>query len=65
MKRSENMDVYLGRDVRIIPDDSVPSPQVTRGVVIITKTKHLKALDAARCDTVVGGYAVVSLGNND
>lgn len=65
VKRSENMDVYLGRDVRIIPDDSVPSPQVTRGAVLITKTKHLKALDAARCDTVVGGYAVVSLGNND
>lgn len=62
VRRSASMDVYLGRDVQIIPNESIPTPQLTRGAVLITKKKLLKDLDNAQCDTVVGDYAVVSLG---
>jgi len=58
VKRAENMDVYLGRQVRILPEDSVPTPESTRNAILIVRLKHIDSVNAARCDTV-GEYAIV------
>ena len=57
IKRSENMDVYLGQLVTELPKDSVPTVVPQRPVILMTRKRDLPKIHATEA-VIVGKYAV-------
>lgn len=58
IKRPENMDVYLGKDVIILDDDSLPPVSVmTDGILLIPSKEATEFGGTSRCD--VGNRSIV------
>ena len=60
IKRSENMDVYLHRDVEIIPKEETPKAEAGRTKVLMTRTRYASTFKGCKTYTV-GKYAVIVL----
>lgn len=60
IKRSENMDVYLHRDVEIIPKEETPKAEAGRTKVLMTRTRDASTFKGCKTYTV-GKYAVIVL----
>ncbi|MCM1141383.1 MAG: dolichyl-phosphate-mannose--protein mannosyltransferase [Muribaculum sp.] len=60
IKRPENMDVYLGKDVIIIPDDSIPNLSDLHDGLLLTKKKDAEAIGAQVLDEV-GTFALLKM----
>ena len=60
IKRSENMDVYLHRDVEIIPKEETPKAEAGRTKVLMTRTRDASTFKGCKTYTV-GKYAVILL----
>lgn len=58
IKRPENMDVYLSRDVIIIDDDSIPEMQKLTDGILLTKKKDAEILSQQPAVTV-GKYVII------
>lgn len=60
IKRSENMDVYLHRDVEIISKEETPKAEAGRTKVLMTRTRDASTFKGCKTYTV-GKYAVIVL----
>ena len=60
IKRSENMDVYLHRDVEIIPKEETPKAEAGRTKVLMTRTRDASTFKGCKTYTV-GKFAVIVL----
>lgn len=58
IKRSENMDVYLHRPVRILPAEDVPVPDAEHPVVLMLRQRDLANIPGCKACTV-GPYAII------
>ncbi len=60
IKRSEGMDVYLGKDVNVVDKDSVPASVEGHPTILMTRKRDLPAFPGKESWTV-GDFAVVAL----
>ncbi len=60
IKRPENMDVYLGKDVIILEDDSLPDTSGLGPGLLLLKEEDAKSLGTQPSD-IVGPYAIIHI----
>lgn len=63
IKRPENMDVYFGKDVEIIPQDSMPASYIKTDGLLLTPRKEIEATGRA-ADSEAGLYGIVIFKKN-